>query len=174
MRVKNPNSKENSSSKWKDTSNRDGHMLRCSPGVYKSATVLNWAYSLDYCVLRPQGTERQIWRAGQISCVLQRAGCAAVQLHSSQQQPSRTRRKMAGINKAFSCRTAIAYRSRRTGLERESASLYSVAATKRSRFYCERLTCVSPRTRTLRCKARCSAEAQMMRCSASVLICAHP
>jgi hypothetical protein len=45
-------------------------------------------------VLDPQSTERQIRRASQIGCVLQRAGCAAV---ASQQQPSRTRRKMAGI-----------------------------------------------------------------------------
>jgi hypothetical protein len=76
-------------------------------------------------VQRTQSTERQIRRAGQISCVLQRAGCAAV---ASQQQHSQNLRKMAGITKAFSCRTAIAYQSPRTGLERESASLYSVPA----------------------------------------------
>ncbi len=80
--------------------------------------------------IKSQSTERQIRRAGQISCVLQRAGCAAV---ASQQQPSRrTRRKMPGITKAFSCRTAIAYQSLRTGLERESASLYSVHEMNRS------------------------------------------
>ncbi len=78
-----------------------------------------------HCRPISQSTERQIRCPGQISCVLQGAGCAAV---ASQQQPSQTRRKMAGITKAFSCRTAIAYRSPRTGLDQESASLYSAVA----------------------------------------------
>jgi hypothetical protein len=83
----------------------------------------------EFCSFWTQSTERQIRRAGQISCVLQQASCAAV---ASQQQPSRTRRKMAGIAKAFSSWTAIAYRIRpRTGLERESASLYSVLLEQR-------------------------------------------